>query len=40
MELTLGWEIFKIESKQMRDICLRKFGNISCKSRVVAGIKE
>jgi len=23
----LGWEIFKIESKQMRDICFLKFGN-------------
>jgi hypothetical protein len=22
---SLGWEIFKIESKQMRDICLLKF---------------
>jgi hypothetical protein len=23
----LGWEIFKIERKQMRDICFLKFGN-------------
>jgi hypothetical protein len=23
----LGWEIFKIESKKMRDICYLKFGN-------------
>jgi hypothetical protein len=23
----LGWEIFKIESKQMREICFLKFGN-------------
>jgi hypothetical protein len=25
----LGWEIFKIESKQMREICFPKFGNIA-----------
>jgi hypothetical protein len=23
----LGWEIFKIESKQIRDVCFLKFGN-------------
>jgi hypothetical protein len=33
----LGWEIFKVECKKIRDICFFKFGN-TVKTKKVSGI--